>query len=46
MLCLPESVPGAIAAVEKAIDEKKLSWDDINAEIEKGFACQIPFRVV
>ena len=35
MLCLPESVPGAIAAVEKAIDEKKLSWDDINAKLKK-----------
>ena len=35
MLCLPETVPGAIAAVEKAIDEKKLSWDDINAKLNK-----------
>ncbi len=35
MLCLPESVPGAIAAVEKAIDNKKLSWDDINAKLKK-----------
>jgi beta-N-acetylhexosaminidase len=35
MLCLPESVPGAIAAVEKAIDEKKLSWDDINEKLKK-----------
>jgi hypothetical protein len=35
MLCLPETVPGAIAAVEKAIDEKKLSWDDINAKLKK-----------
>jgi beta-N-acetylhexosaminidase len=35
MLCLPETVPGAIAAVEKAIDGKKLSWDDINAKLKK-----------
>ncbi len=35
MLCLPESVPGAIAAVEKAIGEKKLSWDDINEKLKK-----------
>ena len=35
MLCLPETVPGAIAAVEKAIDEKKLSWDDIDAKLKK-----------
>src|SRR5678816_4491862 len=30
MLCLPESVPGAIDAVEKAKKKKKLSWDDVN----------------
>src|SRR6476659_10570542 len=35
MLGLPETVQGAIAAVEKAIDEKKLSWDDINAKLNK-----------
>ena len=35
MLCLPETVPGAIAAVEKAIDGKKLSWDDIDAKLKK-----------
>jgi len=35
MLCLPETVPGAIAAVEKAIDDKKLSWDDINSKLKK-----------
>ena len=35
MLCLPESVPGAITAVEKAIDEKKLSWDDVNEKLKK-----------
>ena len=35
MLCLPETVPGAIAAVEKAIEGKKLSWDDINEKLKK-----------
>ena len=35
MLCLPESVPDAIDAVEKAIEGKKLSWDDINAKVKK-----------
>jgi len=35
MLCLPESVPGAIDAVEKAINEKKLSWDDVNEKVKK-----------
>jgi beta-N-acetylhexosaminidase len=35
MLCLPESVPGAIDAIEKAIDDKKLSWEDINEKVKK-----------
>jgi beta-glucosidase-like glycosyl hydrolase len=29
MLCLPETVPGAIDAIKKAIADKRLSWDDI-----------------
>jgi beta-N-acetylhexosaminidase len=35
MLCLPESVPETIDAVKKAIKQKKLSWDDINAKVKK-----------
>lgn len=35
MLCLPESVPDAIDAIKKAIDEKRLSWDDINEKVKK-----------
>ncbi|HEY1872542.1 MAG TPA: glycoside hydrolase family 3 N-terminal domain-containing protein [Chitinophagaceae bacterium] len=35
MLCLPESVPDAISSVEKAIDDKDLSWDDINDRVKK-----------
>src|ERR1051326_7860093 len=35
MLCLPESVPDAIAAVEKAINEKRLNWDDIKVKVWK-----------
>ena len=35
MLCLPESVPDAVAAIKKAIDEKRLSWDDINVKVKK-----------
>src|SRR5678816_413854 len=35
MLCLPESVPDAIAATEKAVDEKKISWDDVNEKLKK-----------
>src|SRR5207249_9027947 len=35
MLCLPESVPGAIDAIERAIDDQKLSWEDINDKVKK-----------
>ncbi|MEO7983742.1 MAG: glycoside hydrolase family 3 N-terminal domain-containing protein [Bacteroidota bacterium] len=35
MLCLPASVPETIDAVKKAIAEKRLSWDEINAKVKK-----------
>ncbi len=35
MLCLPESVPGAIKAVKKAIKRKKISWNDIDSKVKK-----------
>jgi beta-glucosidase-like glycosyl hydrolase/CubicO group peptidase (beta-lactamase class C family) len=35
MLCLPENVPDAISSVEKAIDDKSLSWDDLNNRVKK-----------
>ena len=35
MLCLPASVPETIEAVKKAIAEKRLSWDEINAKVRK-----------
>jgi len=35
MLCLPESVPDAIAAVKKAIKKKKLKWSDIDEKVKK-----------
>ncbi len=35
MLCLPENVAGSIDAIKKAIADKKLSWDDINAKVKK-----------
>ncbi len=35
MLCLPASVPETIDAVKKAITEKKLTWDEINAKCRK-----------
>lgn len=35
MLCLPADVGEAIAAIKKAIADKKLSWDDINSKVKK-----------
>ncbi len=35
MLCLPASVPETIDAVKKAIAEKRLSWEEINAKVRK-----------
>ena len=35
MLCLPEDVGKAIDAIKIAIDEKRLSWDDIDAKVKK-----------
>ena len=35
MLCLPESVPGAINAIKDAIKKKKLSWKDIEEKTKK-----------
>ncbi len=35
MLCLPESVPDAIAAISKAIDDKRLSWEDVDTKVKK-----------
>jgi beta-N-acetylhexosaminidase len=35
MLCLPASVPETIAAVKQAINEKRLSWKDIDTKVKK-----------
>ena len=35
ILCLPESVPDAIAAIQKAIDDKKLTWQEIDDKVKK-----------
>src|SRR5258705_2036735 len=40
MLCLPESVPGAIDAIKKAIEDKRLSWDDIYVRVKKVLAAK------
>jgi beta-glucosidase-like glycosyl hydrolase/CubicO group peptidase (beta-lactamase class C family) len=35
MLCLPASVPEAIEQVKKAIEENRISWDEIEAKVKK-----------
>lgn len=35
MLCLPGDIPGSIEKVKQAIQEGKLSWDDLNARVKK-----------
>lgn len=40
MLCLPASVPESIAAIQKAIKDKKLSWHDINTKVKKVLAAK------
>ena len=35
MLCLPESVPDAIAAISQAIEDKRLSWEDVDTKVKK-----------
>jgi beta-N-acetylhexosaminidase len=35
MLCLPASVSEAIDVIKKAIADKRLSWDNINAKVKK-----------
>ena len=35
MLCLPENVETSIEAIKKAINDKKLSWNDINVKVKK-----------
>ncbi len=40
LLCLPASVSETIIAVKKAIADKKLSWDDIDAKLKKVLAAK------
>jgi beta-N-acetylhexosaminidase len=35
MLCLPASVPESIEEIKKAINQKKLSWKDIDVKVKK-----------
>ena len=38
MLCLPGNVAEAVATIRKAIDEKKLTWADIDQKLKKVLA--------
>lgn len=40
MLCLPGNVAEAVAAIRKAIDEKKLTWADIDQKLKKVLAAK------
>lgn len=40
MLCLPDDVPAAIAAVEKALKKKRLKWKDIEDKVYKVLAAK------
>ncbi len=40
MLCLPESVPDAIAAIKKAIKEKRISWAEVDEKVKKVLAAK------
>src|SRR5436190_5356765 len=35
MLCLPEDVGKAIDAIKQAIEEKRLSWEDVDTKVKK-----------
>ena len=35
ILCLPADVPASIAKIKEAIENKKLSWDDMYAKCKK-----------
>ena len=40
MLCLPASIPESITAIKKAIEEKKLTWEDLNVKVKKILAAK------
>lgn len=43
LLCLPESVPDAVAAISTAINDNRLSWDDIDGKVKKVLS--VKFRL-
>lgn len=40
MLCLPASVGESIEVIKKAIDDKRITWEDINAKVRKVLAAK------
>lgn len=40
MLCLPASVPESIAAIKKAIADRRITWEDVNAKVRKVLAAK------
>ncbi|HZF63736.1 MAG TPA: glycoside hydrolase family 3 N-terminal domain-containing protein, partial [Chitinophagaceae bacterium] len=40
MLCLPDNVPMAINAVRKAVQKKRLSWENIDEKLERVLAAK------
>lgn len=40
MLCLPASVPESIEAIRKAIADRKITWEEINAKVRKVLAAK------
>lgn len=43
MLCLPDDVPTAITKIKAAIDDKRLSWDEINMHCKKVLMVKYKF---
>jgi len=35
IICLPENVPDAISSIKKSIDNKKLTWEEIDNKVKK-----------
>jgi len=45
ILCLPADVPASIAKIKEAIENKKLSWDDVYAKCKKVLAYKYVYGV-
>ncbi|MDQ2721637.1 MAG: serine hydrolase, partial [Bacteroidota bacterium] len=45
MLCLPEDVPASIAKIKEAIENKKLTWDNVYEKCKKALAYKYMYGV-